>query len=67
MKARLFLAAATAFVLLTAGSMAQNGAFEAALDRSTVGLGEQFTYSLTTSQTMSGGKNLQLPDSVNST
>jgi len=63
MKARLLLAAVAAFVLLTESSMAQNGAFEAALDRSTVGLGEQFTLSLTlTSQTMSGGKNLQLPD-----
>jgi len=42
---------------------AQNATFVATVDRSPVGLGEQFTLSLTLSgSTVGGGKNLQLPD-----
>ena len=63
MKARLLMAALAAFVLLAANGAAQNASFEATVDRATVGLGEQFTLSFTvTAQSMSGGKNLQLPD-----
>ncbi len=50
-------------VFRTAGSNGQNIVFEAAVDRTTVGIGEQFTFSLTlTGQTVGGGKNIQLPD-----
>jgi hypothetical protein len=46
----------------TAGG-AQAGRFEASVDRTTVGQGEQFTYILTLEgQFAGGGKNLQLPD-----
>jgi hypothetical protein len=42
---------------------AQNARFEAAVDRNPVGIGEQFTLTLTLSNAgMGGGKNLQLPD-----
>ena len=42
---------------------AQNATFVATVDRSPVGLGEQFTLSLTLSgSALGGGKNLQLPD-----
>ncbi|HSQ76498.1 MAG TPA: BatD family protein [Bacteroidota bacterium] len=63
MNARLLMAAIAAIVVLAANGTAQNVSFEATVDRATVGLGEQFTLSFTvTAQTMSGGKNLQLPD-----
>jgi len=43
--------------------LAQDVTFQANIDRNPVGLGEQFTLSFVlTSQTMGGGKNLQLPD-----
>ncbi len=52
-----------ALALLWAVGGAQNAKFEASVDRTTVGLGEQFSYVLTLEgQFAGGGKNLQLPD-----
>jgi hypothetical protein len=57
------LAAAHVLMAVTLPVYAQNATFEATVDRSPVGLGEQFTLSLTLSgSTLGGGKNLQLPD-----
>lgn len=57
------LAAAHVLMAVALPVYAQNARFEATVDRSPVGLGEQFTLSLTLSgSTLGGGKNLQLPD-----
>jgi hypothetical protein len=57
------LAAACVLMAVALPAHAQNAAFVAAVDRSPVGLGEQFTLSFTLSgSTLGGGKNLQLPD-----
>jgi hypothetical protein len=49
--------------ILVSATGAGQTTFEAALDRTQVGLGEQFTLTFTlTGTSMSQGKNLQLPD-----
>jgi len=63
MKTRQLLLAVLTCLFLGGTSVSQNVTFEASVDRSKVGLGEQFTLTLVLSgQTMGGGKNLQLPD-----
>ncbi len=56
-------AAAQVLMAIALPVYAQNASFVATVDRSPVGLGEQFTLSLTLSgSALGGGKNLQLPD-----
>jgi len=54
-----------ALLLWTGRGVAQDATFAASVDKNPVGLGDQFTLSLTlTNAGMGGGKNLQLPDLV---
>jgi hypothetical protein len=63
MKTRQLLLTVLTSMFLNGTGVSQNVTFEASVDRSKVGLGEQFTLTLVLSgQTMGGGKNLQLPD-----
>ena len=52
-----------AIALMSAVACAQNAQFQAGVDRTQVGSGEQFTLQFTlTNAGTGGGKNLQLPD-----
>ena len=52
-----------AIALFSTAAAAQNAAFQAAVDRTQVGIGEQFTLQFTLSNAgTGGGANLQLPD-----
>ena len=49
-------------ILLAAPAVAQDGSFSASVDKNPVGVGDQFTLTLSLNNAGMGGKNLQLPD-----
>jgi hypothetical protein len=60
---RRIMVALSAIALMSAAACAQNAQFQAGVDRTQVGTGEQFTLQFTlTNAGTGGGKNLQLPD-----